>query len=92
MFLLLESHLAEIIKHNELIVIDTEYTGHEANIKSMILRHCWNAGLGVRPEMFSFAQIGKSSDAHKLAYSVWQGVVKPDQQVEIREFLRLLWK
>jgi hypothetical protein len=90
LFLLFKPHLAEIIKCHEIIVIDTEYTSHEANIKSMLLRHCWNAGFDLRPEMVSFDQIGIASSAHKLAYSTQQGKSKADCQVCIRDFLKLL--
>lgn len=90
LFLLFRPYLVNVIKRNELIVIDTEYTGHEANIKSMILRHCRKAGFNLQPELIRFSQIGKSSGAHMLAYNVQKGIIKADRRVKFGEFMDLL--
>ncbi len=43
LFILLRSVLAK----REIIIIDTEYSGHEAIIKSMFLRHAYSAGIEI---------------------------------------------
>ncbi len=88
-FLLLKPYLAEIIKRDDLITIDTEYTGQDANIKGMILRHALNSGFKLQKDRISFAQIGKSSGAHELAYRVQQGKIQADSRIRLERFLEL---
>ncbi len=88
-FLLLKPYLAKIIKRDDLITIDTEYTGQNANIKGMILRHAMNSGFRLQKDRIHFAQIGKSSGAHKLAYHVQQGKTQSDSWIKLEEFLEL---
>ena len=89
-FLLLRPYLAEIIGRDELIIIDTEYTGQNANIKGMILRHAMNSGFKLHKDRINFAQIGKSSGAHELAYHVQRGKTQADSWIKLEEFLELL--
>lgn len=89
-FLLIKPYLPMIIKRCEIIVIDTEYTSHDANIKSMILRHCHNAGLNLSTDQVRFEQIGKSSGAHKLAYDIQRGKAKANKQIRLEEMLELM--
>lgn len=89
-FLLLKAHLPAIIKQREIVVIDTEYTGHDANIKNMVLRHCRKSSLDLSANQIRFAQIGKSSNAHKAAYEVQRGKEEVDKQLTLREFLALM--
>jgi hypothetical protein len=89
-FLLLKTRLPLIIKQQEIVVIDTEYTGHEANIKSMILRHCRNAGFNLPSHQIRFAQVGKSSNAHKMAYDVQRGRVDANKKIKQEEIMALM--
>lgn len=89
-FLLLKTHLPVIIKRHEIIVIDTEYTGHEGNIKSVILRHCRNAGFNLSAHQIRFEQIGKSSNAHNLAYDVQRGRGKANRKIKQEEIMALM--
>lgn len=89
-FLLLKPYLAEIIRQNELIAIDTEYTGQNANIKGMILRHTMNAGFKLQKSQIHFTQIGRSSSAHELAYRVQQRKTQADSRIKLEDFLELL--
>lgn len=73
-----------------MVVVDTEYTGHEANIKSMILRHCHRVGLRLSPHQLRFDQIGKSSGAHKLAHEIQRGKVSANRQIRLQEILALM--
>ncbi len=89
-YLLLKPYLSEIINRNELIIIDTEYTGQDANIKGMILRHVVNSGFNLRKDRIIFAQIGRSSAAHELAYCVQQGRTQAHFRIRLEDFLDLL--
>lgn len=90
LFLLLKPHLSTIIKQHEIIIIDTEYTGQDANIKNMVLRHCHCAEQNLSAHQIRFSQIGKSSNAHKTAYLVHKGKARADKQVRLRELLELM--
>ena len=89
-FLLLEPHLPNIIRRQEIIMIDVEYTGQDANIKSMIMRHCYQAGLELTADNIRFAQIGKASGAHKLAYAVQTGKARASKRIGIGDLLALM--
>ena len=89
-FLLLKPHLSTIIKQREIIVIDKEYMGKDANIKSMILRHCRNAGFNLPTNRIRFVQIGKSSNAHKAAYEVQKEKGRANKRIKTKEFLDLM--
>jgi hypothetical protein len=89
-FLLLKPHLSQIIRQQEVVAIDIEYTGQDANIKSMIMRHCYRAGFELPADNIRFVQIGKSSGAHKIAYAVGSGKVNANKRIKIEEFLALM--
>lgn len=87
LFILLRSVL---VKGAEDIIIDTEYTGHEATIKSIILRHAYNEGVSIDKKKITFAQVGKGSRSHKIAWRVQRGQSAPDYVVTLEELTRLL--
>lgn len=89
-FLLLKPYLPTIISQCEVVVIDTEYTGHDANIKDMVLRHCRNAGFNLPKTRIRFAQVGKSSNAHEIAYRVQKGNARANKRIKLKEFLALM--
>ncbi|MCA9948910.1 MAG: hypothetical protein KDE48_04650 [Anaerolineales bacterium] len=89
-FLLLKPYLSEIINRDEPIIIDTEYTGQDANIKGMILRHAMNSGFYLQKDSIIFSQIGRASTAHELAYYVQQGKTQAHFQIRLEDFLDLL--
>jgi hypothetical protein len=89
-FLLLKPHLSRIIKQQEVIVIDVEYTGQDANIKSMITRYCRRAGFELQADNIRFARIGKSSGAHKVAHAVQAGKAKVNKRITTEDFLELM--
>jgi len=89
-FILLEPCLSELAKKGTQIVIDTEYPGHEATIKGVLLRCIRKAGYDFRSEQIYFEAVGKGSGAHHLALQVSRGQVAPDYRVSYEEIVRLL--
>jgi len=82
--------LKDIAGHVTLIIIDQEYQGHEADIKTMLLRHMREVGLELDPEVITFERLGKKSRAHKQAWGVQRGKIAPDREVTVEEFLGVL--
>lgn len=70
-----------ITAHGIVIELDREYPGYDAEIKSMLLRRFWNAGLKVSEEVITFGNIGKQSVAHDVAWKVYVGRKEPDQKL-----------
>jgi len=86
LFLLLEGIASQVT----LITIDQEYQGHEADIKTMLLRHMRRVGLELNPDVIRFERLGKKSRAHKRAWGVQRGKIAPDREVTVGEFLDVL--
>jgi hypothetical protein len=84
--LLIKTHLKQLQK----VIIDEEYTGHEADIKSFLLEYVKKTGQIFEPENIHFARIGKSSPADKKAGAVRKGDDKTYQKVSLKEMLKLL--
>lgn len=90
LFILLEPHLANIVKNKEQIMIDTEYVGQEDKIKGALLECAHQKGLDLSAQQIFFAQVGKKSKAHKIAWGVQRGDRKADHVVKLRELLPFL--
>ncbi len=71
-----------------LVTIDTEYTGHEANIKAMLLYWLRQAGPGISPYDIAFGQVGKKSRAHKKALAIYRGKAKADRTLKADDLLK----
>jgi hypothetical protein len=83
LFFLLRDVLAQV----SWITIDLEYEGHEADIKSILMRLARQNGLRVALEVFTFAAVGKSSGAHEQAIGVFRGQLKADRIITLAELL-----
>jgi hypothetical protein len=90
LFILLHPYLADIIKHNERIIIDDEYTGQESKIRGMLLRHIHKAGFQLAKDNILFAQIGRASTAHVLAWQVQRKFTTADYAVRLDDLIGLL--
>jgi hypothetical protein len=89
LFLLLERAIPKI----DSVVIDTEYTGYEADIEGMLLNYLREAEPGFAKERLIFQQVGKSSPAHKSAIAVHRDAALPDRILKIEDFWGVLnWK
>jgi hypothetical protein len=82
--------LKDIAGQATLITIDQEYQGHEADIKTMLLRYMRTVGLELDPDVIRFERLGKKSRAHKRAWGVQRGKMAPDHEVTVGEFLGVL--
>jgi len=69
------------------VVIDEEYTGHEAAIKSLVLDRARALGLNVRSGNILFARVGKRSPAHRAAIRVLRRQARADRQPSVEELL-----
>ncbi len=91
-FILLKPYLANTIRQGEYIVIDTEYTGQEAKIKSVLLQFMKLHGFKISKDQIFFDQVGKASGAHQIAWRVQRKKEKADYIVRLEEMLHLLGK
>ena len=72
----------------ERMVIDTEYPGHDADIRGMLLRLTRRAEPGYRAERILFRRVGKDSPAHALALAVHRGTRQADRVATEADLLR----
>lgn len=82
--------LADFLDELHQVVVDTEYVGHDALIKSFLLRHIWQERPDFDDSCIMFAQVGKKSPAHIKAEAVRRRKDKDYRQAELQEMLRLL--
>ena len=88
LFLLLNEALDEV----DQIIIDVEYTGYDADIRSMLLNWIWQTDPTFEKERLIFDFIGKDSSAHKLAVDVYRGHRDADDEVSESDLLNVLGK
>ncbi len=86
LFLLLEDHL-DILNQ---VTIDTEYIGHEAQIRSLLLRQIWRKQPSFEADQIVFRRVGKKSPAHIKAERVRRKLDRGFRNVRTVEMLRLL--
>lgn len=86
LFLLLKDALNRV----DQIVIDVEYTGYDADIRSMLLNWIWRVDPVFEKERLIFRHIGKNSPAHKLAIDVYRGRRDADGRVSEADLLAIL--
>jgi len=86
LFLLLQEHLSKA----DMILIDIEYTGHEGDIKAMLLGLIRNRIPDYPGWRISFKQIGKDSSAHRKAYDTYTNRARADRIIKAEELLCLL--
>lgn len=80
--------LKERIKKITLAVIDEEFTGHEPLIKDRIMTLCRSQGIVVYKDQIAFKQVTKKSPSHKLAWRVYNSLIKPDLTLTAEDVLR----
>lgn len=88
LFLLMEDYLNQI----DQMVIDTEYTGKEAEIRARLLRHIWLKRPLFDPQQIIFEQVGKKSPAHLKAEAVRKRRDANYRRISPKELLLLLKK
>lgn len=86
LFLLLRDYLDQL----EVVTIDMEYPGKEAEVRAMLLNHIWRIAPAFSKDQIAFGEIGKKSPAHYSALAVFRGEEEPGRRVRASELLRLL--
>ncbi|MFQ5859190.1 MAG: hypothetical protein ACE5LU_26620 [Anaerolineae bacterium] len=69
---------------------DVEYTGYDADIRSMLLNWIWQIDPAFEKERLIFRRIGKGSPAHRLAIDVYRGQRNADRQMSEADLLAIL--
>jgi hypothetical protein len=72
------------------IELDREYPGYEADIKAMLLRKFWQAGIDMPTEAITVVNIGKKAMAHDVAWQVFVGLREPDINADWSEVEKVL--
>jgi hypothetical protein len=80
-------YLVKELPPGELIIIDTEYTGHEKSIKNMLLALLWRDNPDFDADNIMFGYVGKQSPAHKKALAVYRGEAKANRTLTARDLL-----
>ena len=78
------------LNKTELIVIDKEYEGREADIKKHLLRLIWKDYPNFDKGLIRFANIGKKSNAHRIAYQTFIGKLAPNRILTKNEVENLI--
>lgn len=86
LYLLIRDHL-NVLDH---IIIDTEYSGREADIRGMLLLLIRRTDPLYSADRIMFRQVGKKSPAHSLAWEIFRGKRQPDHVVTESELLDVL--
>ena len=86
LFLLLTDYLDQL----EVITIDVEYPGKEAEIRAMLLDYIWKTDPAFSKERIVFRRVGKKSRSHRKALAVYRGEEEAGKKVRARELLRLV--
>ena len=85
-FYCIKNHLHKI----ELIVIDIEYEGKEGDIKRNLLRSIWKSYPNFDKKLINFSNIGKKSNAHRVAYQTFIGKLAPNKIIMKKEVEKLI--
>lgn len=62
------------IQKNSIILIDEEYSGHNADIKQLLLKN-----LKIKKEQITFGLVGKKDASHRVANQTFSGRLKPNE-------------
>ena len=82
--------LRDVLRPGVWVTIDDEYAGHDDRIRSQILVYLRRLGIDASPDAIAFGLVGKASNAHHLANSVYGGKREPDRRVTHRELWELV--
>lgn len=81
-------YLLQELPAGEQVTIDTEYTGHEQDIRSMLLNLLWRDDPDFDADRITFGYVGKKSPAHKMALAVYRRKAKADRTLKADDLLR----
>lgn len=83
LYFLLRNYIVEV----DLILIDVEYPGKNAQIKEHLLNFLRRSGIEVGKHKISFSHIGKKSNAHQIALDTFRGKLKADLVLSVEDIL-----
>ena len=81
-------HLIRELPPGERVMIDIEYTGHEGDIKNMLLSWLRQNDPDFDVERITFGYVGKRSPAHKKALAVYHGEIQADRTLKADDLLK----
>ena len=83
LYFLLRDHIEQM----NVVTIDTEYPGKNAQIKEHLLHLLRRGGYSVQSEQIAFGLVGKKSGAHIAAIAVFRGQAQPNITVRLEDLL-----
>jgi len=84
LFVLLRQHLSRIDR----VIVDSEYPGHQADIKAAFMRLVYKSGATFDADRLTFHAIGKKSRAHFLAYGVHLSRIQANRVLTLDDIRR----
>lgn len=81
-------YLLQELPLGERVTIDTEYAGHERDIRSMVLNLLWQDDPDFDAGNIIFGYVGKESPAHEKALAVFHKKTKADRTLKADDLLR----
>ena len=81
-------YLLQRLPQGEQVTIDTEYPGHEQDIRSALLNLLWRDDPDFDADRITFWYVGKKSPAHRKALAVYRGEVRADRILKADDLLR----
>ena len=81
-------YLIRELPPDEGVVIDTEYPGHEDDIRNTLLPLLWRDNPNFDAENITFGHVGKRSSAHRKALAVYHRKAKADRTLKADDLLR----
>lgn len=88
LFLLIKDNLADI----EEIIIDIEYSGQDALIKTLLMQEIYKIYPAFDKDRISFRRIGRKANAHQKAIDTFRRKRKPDLIVKADDIITLIIK
>jgi hypothetical protein len=85
-YLLLKDDLHRL----DLITIDVEFAGREADLRGMLLNLIWRTAPYFRKDQLALSRVGKHSPAHQVAITVYRQQQLPDRVVTRKQFIEAL--
>jgi len=81
-------YLLRELPQGEQVMIDMEYTGHDRNVRSMLLNLLWRDDPDFDAENIIFGYVRKRSPAHRKALAVYRREAKADRILKADDLLK----
>lgn len=80
--------LREYTAKFQVILIDTEYPGRDAQIKEHLFNLFQRTNVGINKQQITFGFIGKASNAHTIAIATFRGKRRADRVLTVEEIMK----